>query len=171
MVASRPRNDLLFLPYIVGTSAPEFDMDASGAFLGLRDGTDAFDMAAAVMEGVAYVLRKNCEEMAEKGSKPEAIIATGGGAKSAVWCQFQADITGLPVRVPLEKEAACLGSAMIAAVCDGRFASLQEAADLCVSMVREYTPDPSEEEKDRLARKFRKFCAFYDASLSVTRMQ
>ena len=170
VVASRQRNDLLFLPYIVGTSAPEFDMDASGAFLGLRDGTDAFDMAAAVMEGVAYVLRKNCEEMAEKGSKPEAIIATGGGAKSAVWCQFQADITGLPVRVPLEKEAACLGSAMIAATMDGRFESLKDAAELCVSMVREYTPDASEEEQTRLTRKFKKFCAFYDAALQVTRM-
>ena len=160
------RNDLLFLPYLVGTSAPEFDLDATGAFLGLREEHDAFDMAHAVMEGVAYVLRKNCEEMAGKGSRPEAIIATGGGSKSAIWCQLQADITGLPVRVPAEKEAACLGAAMIAAVAGGTFGCLHCAAKKCVSMKSEYEPHPSE----ALDRKYAKFNALYEAMIRIIRM-
>ena len=66
--------------------------------------------------------------------------------------------------------AVVTASAMIAATMDGRFESLKDAAELCVSMVREYTPDASEEEQTRLPRKFKKFCAFYDAALQVTRM-
>ena len=162
----RGGNDLLFLPYLVGTSAPEFDLDAAGTFFGLRQEHDAFDMAHAVMEGVAFVLRKNCEEMAAKGSTPEAIIATGGGAKSPVWCQLQADITGLPVRIPKEKEAACLGAAMIAAVAGGTFQCLKCASKACVEMTSEYTPNPTE----KIEKKYAKFNALYKACIDIIRM-
>jgi sugar (pentulose or hexulose) kinase len=73
-------------------------------------------MAYAVMEGVAHLLRKNCDSIRASGTGIDRIIATGGGAKSAVWCQLQADVTGVPVEIPAEKEAACLGAAVIAAV-------------------------------------------------------
>lgn len=53
--------------------------------------------AGAVMEGEAFVLCKNCDHIAANGVKPSAIITTGGGAKSPIWCQMQADITGLPL--------------------------------------------------------------------------
>ena len=128
-LAKRGPNELLFLPYLVGTNAPEFDVEANGVFWGLRQEHDAIDMAGAVMEGVSFVLRKNCEYIARNGMKPTAIIATGGGAKSPIWCQMQADITGLPVSIPKEKEAACLGAAMIAAVSDGRFVGAGREGD------------------------------------------
>ncbi len=162
-LARREPNELLFLPYLVGTNAPEFDVDATGGFWGLRQEHDAIDMAGAVMEGVSFVLRRNCEHIVRKGMKPTAIVATGGGAKSPVWCQMQADITGLPVKIPKEKEAACLGAAMICAVSDGRFASLQEAVDTCVEMQMQYQPKPTE----RLERKYRRFCAFYQVALAI----
>ncbi|MEA4966100.1 MAG: FGGY family carbohydrate kinase [Oscillospiraceae bacterium] len=157
---------LLFLPYLVGTNAPEFDRDASGVFFGLRQEHDVYDMAGAVMEGVAYMLRKNCDHIRQKGTEISRIIATGGGAKSPVWCQLQADITGLPVVVPAEKEAACLGAAMIAAVSDGRFPSYRAAADACAPMSRRYEPRglPVYEAK------YQKFLALYDAALRVARM-
>ena len=106
-LAKRQPNELLFLPYLVGTNSPEFDTQANGVFWGLRQEHDAIDMAGAVMEGVSFVLRKNCDYIAKNGLAPTAIIATGGGAKSPIWCQLQADITGLPVVIPTEKEAAC----------------------------------------------------------------
>ena len=165
-LAKRQPNDLLFLPYLVGTNAPEFDAEATGVFWGLRQEHDAIDMAGAVMEGVAYVLRKNCDKIAANGVKLSKIIATGGGAKSAYWCQKQADITGIPVCIPAEKEAACLGAAMIAAVGEGRFADFTKAADACVAMDHSYQPNPTE----RLDRKYRQFCALYDAALSLTRI-
>ena len=162
VLAERGGNKLIFLPYLVGTNAPEFDADAAGVFWGLRQEHDVFDMAHAVMEGVAFVLRKNCEAITAKGTKLTSIIATGGGAKSDIWCQLQADITGLPILVPEEKEAACLGAAIIAAVADGGIESLEKAADL-IRIKKRFEPHYSEETE----QKYRRFCALYRMSLEV----
>jgi xylulokinase len=164
-LAERKPNSLLFLPYLVGTNAPEFDESATGVFWGLRQEHDSVDMAAAVMEGVSFVLRKNCEHMAGNGLKPTAIIATGGGAKSAYWCQLQADITGLPVEVPAVTEAGCLGAAMIAAWNAGQYESL-EAAAKDVKMVRRYEPKPS----DLIEKKYARFCKLYKAAIEIAKM-
>ncbi len=166
-LAQRQPNELLFLPYLVGTNAPEFHSEATGVFWGLRQEHDAIDMAGAVMEGVSFVLKKNCQHIAQKGVELTGIIATGGGAKSPVWCQYQADITGLPVYIPGEKEAACLGAAMIAGVSDGRFESFDNAVSACVKMEKHYTPNPSE----HLQKKYRRFCALYEAALKINEIQ
>lgn len=163
VLAEREDNSLLFLPYLVGTNAPEFDADATGVFWGLRQEHDAYDMAHAVMEGVSFVLRKNCEHIREKGLQLHSIIATGGGAKSEIWCQLNADATGLPVRIPAEKEAACLGAAMVAAVCDGAFSSLASCVEACVRFDRTYMPAKSQ----HLEKKYRRFCALYDAAKNI----
>ena len=167
VLSDRGGNGIIFLPYIVGTNSPEFDSDASGMFWGLRQEHDRFDMARAVMEGVSFVLRKNTETIAGQGTGLTSIIATGGGAKSDIWCALQADITGLPVRIPAEKEAACLGAAMIAAVDDGRFGSFGEAVEKCVSFVKTFEPHPSPETE----RKYRQFCALYRASVEAARIE
>jgi len=159
-------NSLIFLPYLVGTNSPEFDVDASGTFFGLRQENDVYDMACAVMEGVAFMLRKNCDHIRSKGTEISHIIATGGGSKSPIWCQLQADITGLPVVIPAEKEAACLGCAIIGAVTDGVFASFRDAADKCISFTHRYEPV----NHDKFEKKYEKFCALYEAMLKVTRL-
>ena len=166
VLAKRAPNDLLFLPYMVGTNAPEFDAEAKGVFWGLRQEHDAIDMAGAVMEGVAHVLNKNLEHIHKNGIALQNIIATGGGAKSPIWCQMYADITGLPVRIPAEKEAACLGAAMIAAVADGKYADFAEASAELVRFSKEYTPNPSQ----FYQRKYRRFCKLYDASLEINKI-
>ena len=165
-LARRERNDLLFLPYMVGTNAPEFDADAKGVFWGLRQEHDNIDMAGAIMEGVAYVLQKNLVHIHNNGIRLNNIIATGGGAKSPIWCQLYADITGLPVRIPAEKEAACLGAAMIAAVSDGKYTDFNEAAQNLVSFTHEYTPHPCE----HFERKYHRFCKLYDAALEINKI-
>lgn len=159
-------NKVIFLPYLVGTNSPEFDADASGVFFGLRQENDVYDMACAVMEGVAFMLRKNCDYIRRSGTDISHIIATGGGSKSPIWCQLQADITGLPVVVPTEKEASCLGAAMIGAVNDGVFADYRDAADKCVTFQKRFEPVNSA----AFEGKYRKFCALYDAMLNVMRM-
>ena len=159
-------NNLIFLPFLVGTNSPEFDTDASGLFYGLRQESDVYDMACAVMEGVAFMLRKNCDHIRAKGTEISYIIATGGGAKSPIWCQLQADITGLPVVIPTEKEAACLGCAIIGAVADGVFPSYQDAADKIISFQHRYEP----QNHAKFEKKYQKYCALYDAMLKITRM-
>ena len=160
-----PETGLLFLPYLVGTNAPEFDREASGVFFGLRQEHTNIQMAKAVMEGVCFVLRKNVEDILSKGTKIAGIVATGGGAKSHVWCQLQADITGLPVEVPAVTEAGCLGAAMIAAWNAGQYESL-EAAAKDVKMVRCYEPKPS----DLIEKKYARFCKLYKAAIEIAKM-
>lgn len=161
---SRAETNLLFLPNIVGVNAPAFDADATGVFWGLRQRHDAVDMARAVMEGVSFVLRENCEALSAAGVTISEIIATGGGAKSPIWCQLHADCTGVPVSVPVEKDTACLGAAIIAAVGSGGFPDYSTAADTCIRMERVYHPG------DRRDEKYRRFRRLYQAMLSVERM-
>jgi len=163
-ILAAPESDLLFLPYLVGTNAPEFDREACGVFYGLRQEHTNIQMARAVMEGVCFVLRKNVEDILSKGTKISSIVATGGGAKSPVWCQLQADITGLSVEVPAVTEAGCLGAAMIAAWTAGQYENLQAAAK-DVKMVRRYTPDGG----PALEKKYRKFCKLYNAMLEIAK--
>jgi len=152
-------NEILFLPYITGTNAPEFDDSVSGGFYGLRAKNDIYDIVAAVMEGVSMLLRKNCDFINKHGIKIDHIIATGGGAKSPVWCQMQADITGLPIAVPKEKETACLGAAIISAVSEGVFSNYADAVNKVIKMERWYMPNDIK----LYENKYKKFNEFYDA--------
>ena len=162
VLANCKRNELLFLPYLVGTNSPEFDPRATGVFWGLRHEHDAYDMAHSIMEGVSFLLRKNCEHIKNNGTPIEAIIATGGGAKSEVWCQLQADITNLPIMIPKEKEAACLGAAIIAAVEDGTIESLEKASDM-IEFEKKYLPCGN----DNIEEKYEKFNRLYDFSCQL----
>ncbi len=159
-------SSVLFLPYLVGTNAPEFDRETTGVFFALRQEHTAVQMAKAIMEGVCFVLRKNCEDILSKGTRISEIVATGGGAKSPVWCQLQADITGLPVSVPAVTEAACLGAAMIAACSNGQYRSLNDAAQ-CVKFVRRYMPNKT----TQIEEKYRKFGKLYEAMLTINRKE
>ncbi len=161
-ISLRKRNKLLFLPYIVGTNSPEFDSRATGVFWGLRQENDSYDMAYAVMEGVAFLLKKNCEYIEKNNTLVNSIIATGGGSKSDVWCQLQADITGLPVLIPKEKEAACLGAAIIAAVSDGKIESLEKASEL-IEFEKIFEPSGDE----NLKEKYKQFNQLYDFSCNL----
>ncbi len=156
---------LVFLPYLVGTNAPDFDREATGVFCGLKQEHTAIHMAKAVVEGVSCVLKKNCEDIKEKGTPLSAIVAIGGGAKSPVWCQAQADITGLPVIVPAETEAACLGAAIIAAWNDGLYPDLTTAAKAIVKTARQYEPSGDA----RTEQLYKRFVKLYDAALVIAR--
>ena len=158
----RRGNELLFLPYVVGTNSPEFDSRATGVFWGLRQEHDAYDMALSVMEGVGFLLKKNLQYIEKNGSSAKAIIATGGGSKSDLWCQLQADITNLPILVPEEKEAACLGAAIIAAVEDGKVESFEKMAE-SIRFEKTFTPVKSE----LLDEKYKKFNALYEFSCNL----
>lgn len=165
--ASRYPGDVLFLPYLVGSNGPEFDQDACGVFSGLRSKHDPYDLALAVMDGVCHLLRKNCDRIRKSGTRIDQILATGGGAKSALWCQMQADITGIPVCTPAEKEAALLGAAMIGAVSAGVFPSYAVAAEEVVHFSNTFYPNTLEKNE----RRHRQFIDLYDAMIHAQRIK
>jgi sugar (pentulose or hexulose) kinase len=136
-------NELIFLPYITGVNAPDFNPDATGIFYGIQTKHDPFDFALAIMEGVSHLLKKNMDYIEKAGFRTEMIISTGGGAKSAIWSQMKADITQHTVAIPQNEEAACLGAAMIGAVSEGIFPSYEEAVAQCVKIKKTYLPQPA----------------------------
>ena len=166
-VLLRYPGDVLFLPYLNGSNGPEFDQDVCGVFYGLRSKHDSYDLALAVMDGVSHLLRKNCDRIRESGAAIEQILATGGGAKSTLWCQMQADITGIPVCTPAEKEAALLGAALIGAVSAGVFPSYSAAVNQVVHFSDVFYPNIS----DMNERRHRQFVELYDAMIKVQLIQ
>lgn len=103
----------LFFPNLAGASSPDWQ-DAIGVFSGLSLGSNLGSVARAVLEGVAYKMRENIEAMRSIAQVPDEIRLFGGGAKSEVWCQIIAEITGMRVTRPASAETGLAGAAMLA---------------------------------------------------------
>jgi xylulokinase len=103
---------LLFLPHLTGERSPHLDPRARGAFVGLTARHGRPQLTRAVMEGVVLSLRAGLEVMRALGTAVDDVRATGGGARSPLWLQLQADIYGRPIRRTAVDEGAGLrGSA------------------------------------------------------------
>ena len=154
---------LLYLPYLSGERTPHMDPKAKGMFFGMTLGHDGRHFARAVMEGVVFSLRDSLTIFKELGIDGEMIIASGGGAKSEVWLQIQADIFHKKVKVCTVKEQACLGACIIAGTGCGIFSSVAEGAGQLVSFCnRIYIPSANNGKLyDQQYEKFRKL---YDAT-------
>ena len=74
------------------------------------------------------------------GHEPEELIFAGGAAKSPLWCQILADVTGKPVKVPVVKEATALGAAILAGCGVGVYPSIEEGARRTVKWDRRFEP-------------------------------
>lgn len=118
---------LVFLPYLTGERTPHMDPRARGAFVGLTLRHSQSHLTRAVMEGVTYSLGDCLDLMAGLGVPIDEVRATGGGARSELWRQLQADVFGLPVhRVSIE-EGPAFGAALLAGVAGGGYKNVFEA--------------------------------------------
>jgi xylulokinase len=77
----------------------------------LLNGTPA-NLYRAAMEGATYTLKHGFDAFTAAGMHFDAIVLTGGGAKSAAWRQMVADVFALPVVVPEQTEGAAFGAAL-----------------------------------------------------------
>lgn len=126
---------LLFLPYLTGERTPHPDPLARGAFVGLTVRHTKAHMARAVLEGVSFGLRDSLEIMKDMGVSIGNVRASGGGAKSEVWRQIQADIFGYPLSTIAIDEGPALGAALLAGVGTGAYSSVEEACSAVVKAV------------------------------------
>ena len=143
MVEQRPcgSNGLFFLPYMAGERTPHMDPRARGVYFGLNLDHGRADMARALMEGIVFGLKDGLNVLEEIGIPCKRIVAAGGGARSDVWLQIQADIFEKDVHRSASKEQACLGAAITAAIGDGRYADYGTACAACVEPSRQvFTP-------------------------------
>jgi len=140
--ASAEPTGLLVLPHFAGSGTPTFDTASKGAILGLTFGTTRTDIAKAILEGLTYELRLNLEVLRAGGVRIDTLRAIGGGARSPLWLQLKADITGIPVMTPRVPEAAAFGAALLAGAGAGLYPSAAAAAERFLELTDTYQPDP-----------------------------
>lgn len=131
---------LVMLPHLQGAMAPEANPKASGVFYGftLRHGRNHF--MRAIMESVGFIVRRNIEVIEGLGVPVSEIRALGGGARSRIWKQIEADIVGRPVLTTTNEEAATLGAAILAGKAVGLYSSVEEAAGEMIQVKERFEP-------------------------------
>jgi len=154
-------NHVYFLPYLMGERSPHNDPNARGCFIGMTMDTSRADMTQAVLEGVAFALRDSLEVARSLGIKIERTKICGGGAKSPLWKKMIANIMNLKVDVIASEEGPAYGGAMLAAVANGEFASVEDAAAKLVKVVD--TVEPTPELVAKYEERYQKFKKIYPA--------
>ncbi|MDR1924052.1 MAG: xylulokinase [Planctomycetaceae bacterium] len=132
---------LYFLPYLSGERTPHADPYARGCFVGLTLAHGRGHLVRSVMEGVTYSLRDSLEIFESLNIPVKQIRASGGGSKSQLWRQIQADIFGQKVVTINSEEGPAFGVALLAAVGAGEFKNIQEACKAAIKIVKETKPD------------------------------
>jgi len=145
-----------FLPYLQGERTPHRDAALRAAFTGLSLAHTRAHMTRAVLEGVCFALRDSVEILRQLGVAPAALLLTGGGAKSALIRQLQADIFGLPVQTVNREEGGAYGAALLAAVGAGAFPDLKAAAQRTLTRHPAAVPNAATHDTyDRIYARFR----------------
>jgi ribulose kinase len=133
---------LLVLDYFQGNRTPHKDPLARGTVVGLTLKHTLAHLYRAAVEGICFGTRQILDDMATHGFALERIVAGGGGAKSRLWTQVQADVLGRPIHLPRDKETMALGAAIWAGLGAGVFTTYQDAIDRMVHIERAVAPVP-----------------------------
>ncbi len=151
----------IWLPYLMGERTPHLDANARAAFVGLTASHTKAHMTRAVLEGVAFSLRDSIEIFKELGAPIEKIRLGGGGAKSKLWRQIQADVYGQTVEILEADEGAAFGAAILAGVGAGAWNSVDEACEKTIRVAE--TVEPNLESIEKLNRNYEAYRILYGA--------
>jgi len=123
-----PASDgLLWTPYLFGERTPHLDPNARASFTGLTASHTRAHCTRAVMEGVAFSLRDTFTLFAELNIPVTRIRLGGGGARSPLWQQIQADVYNHPVELLAADEGGAFGAAILAGVGIGVWPDVEAA--------------------------------------------
>ena len=136
------RNNVFFLPYLMGERSPINDTDARGTFIGMSMDTTRADLTLAVLEGVAFAIRDSVEVARSLGIDIPSSKICGGGAKSPLWKKIMANVLGVKLESPACEQGPGMGGAMLAMVACGAYESVQAACDAIVKTASVTEPDP-----------------------------
>ena len=135
--------ELTFLPSLMGALAPTWNESARGTFAGFTLAHTRPHFFRALLEGSAYAVRDILTQMQMAGMELRELRVMGGGAKSRLWNQIKANVTGLQVTVPEIHETTALGASFLALVGIGAFATLSEASEHIVKIHERIEPQLS----------------------------
>jgi len=159
-------NGLLWAPYLMGERTPHLDPNARAALVGITASHTRAHVVRAILEGVAFSLRDSFEILKEMGVPAQNVRLAGGGARSALWRQIQADIYGQPVEIVEAEEGAAYGVALLAGVGTKAWSSVDEA---CLSVVKTKARiAPDIKSAELMDRQYKAFQALYPALRSVS---
>ena len=134
---------LLWTPYLMGERTPHLDSSARGALVGLTASHTRAHVVRAILEGVAFSLRDTFTLFQEMDVPVTNIRLGGGGARSPLWRQIQADIYGRAVEIVEAEEGAAYGAAILAGVGAGMWSSVDAACHAAVRVASRVNPQPA----------------------------
>jgi xylulokinase len=156
---------VLWAPYLMGERTPHLDPDARAALLGLAADHTRAHVVRAILEGVAFSLKDTLTIFRELGIPVKAIRLGGGGARSALWRQIQADVYGQAVETVQAEEGAAYGAALLAGVGAGVWGSVDAACDAVVRVAGRTAPEP--QSLSVMEEGYRRYRRIYPALRSV----
>lgn len=151
----------IWLPYLMGERTPHLDANARAAFIGLTASHTKAHLTRAVMEGVAFSLRDSVEIFKQTGAKIERIRLGGGGAKSKLWRQIQADVYNQEVEILEADQGAAFGAAILAGVGAGKWKTVDEACENTIGVAQ--TVEPNTDSVKKLNRNYEAYKLLYNA--------
>lgn len=133
---------LFFLPYLSGERFGTH-RNSRAQFFGLTAAHSLADMHRAVLEGVAFSVRFELDRLQGGNGRPDRIVATSGGARSALWLSIKAAMYRTPYLVAEEPESGVIGAGILMATATGTAPDLASAAARMVRHGPEIAPDPA----------------------------
>jgi xylulokinase len=156
---------LLWTPYLMGERTPHLDGAARAALIGLTASHTRAHIVRAILEGVAFSLKDTFSIFQEMNVPVKSIRLGGGGARSALWRQIQADVYGHDLEIVEAEEGAAYGAAILAGVGAGVWPTV-DAACQSVVRVRECVP-VNERNAATMSRAYESYKRVYPATKSV----
>ncbi len=156
---------LLWTPYLMGERTPHLDGQARAALVGLTASHTRGHVTRAVLEGVAFSLRDSFSIFAEMNVPVRNIRLGGGGARSSLWQQIQADVYGRSVEILEAEEGAAYGAAILAGVGAGLWPSVDQACQSAVRVAKRV--DPRSEGVNQMNRCYATYRRVYPATKAI----
>jgi xylulokinase len=133
---------VMWAPYLMGERTPHLDPEARAALIGLAANHGRSHIIRAILEGVAFSLKDSFSIFEEMNVPIAQIRLGGGGARSSLWRQIQADVYGYPVEIVEAEEGSAFGAALLAAVGAGVWPTVDEACRQVICVKSRIEPQP-----------------------------
>jgi xylulokinase len=156
---------LLWAPYLMGERTPYLDPAARGMLAGLTASHTRAHVIRAILEGVAFSLQDTFTIFREIKVPVKTIRLGGGGARSALWRQIQADVYGQRVETVEAEEGAAYGAAILAGVGVKAWPSVDAACDAVVRVAG--STDPSPKDSRLMEKSYARYRRLYPAMKSI----
>lgn len=156
----------LWAPYLMGERTPHLDPNARAALVGLTASHTRAHVIRAILEGVAFSLKDSFTIFEEMKIPVTSIRLGGGGARSPLWRQIQADVYGREVEIVEAEEGAAYGAAILAGMGAGAWTSVEQACAAIVRVAKKIAPN--QKDSTTMQKAYRGYRQVYPALRQIS---